>query len=113
MLDPPSAGPDISHLDYYEAVMYNNVIALNLADGSTRPFGIEYQKTADVIAKNCHGNEDTVIKGTVLIPCSSLETAEMISGSACISPSGTAFTLKQPMQDHMHLERGKKFVSCV
>ena len=63
--------------------------------------------------KNCHCDEDTITKGTVLIPCSSLETAEMVSGSACMSPSGTAFTLKQPMQDHMRLECGEEFASCV
>jgi hypothetical protein len=42
MPDPPSTGPDVSHLHYYEAVKYNNVIALNLADRSTHSFGIEY-----------------------------------------------------------------------
>ena len=82
MPDCPSTGLDVSHLDYYEAVKYNNAIALNSTDGSTHPFGIEHWKTANVIVKNCHGNEDTVTKGTVLIPCSSLETAETVFGSA-------------------------------
>jgi hypothetical protein len=34
--DPPSAGPDVSHLDYNQAIKNNNS-----TDGSTHPFGIE------------------------------------------------------------------------
>ena len=63
--------------------------------------------------KNLCGDEDIIPKGTVLIPCSSHETAKMVSGSTCISPSGTASILKLPMEDHMDLECGEEFASCV
>ena len=60
MPDPPSVGPDISHLDHFEAIKYSNAIILNSADGSTHPFGIEYWKTTNVSVKNHCGDEDTI-----------------------------------------------------
>lgn len=113
MSDPPSSKPDISGLNYEQAKMYQNVIALDPEDPSIHPPGIECFIVRDVNVMGVRNKEISVDKLVVLISATSEDTADLASGIGAISFDGTAFTLNLVKQDGARVEKHDDFCSEV